>query len=259
MNTTTVVQFLSLPWVGTTAGILGIVAAFYFYRMSVRRPRLAFQVDEVTVVGGPAATFPEDVEIRFAGSAVPQVTATRITLWNSGNRTLRGNEIVSADPLRLEISETQVILRAEVVRITRTVNGVDTSPQSKVFHAINIEFDFLDPGDGATIEVFHSDAEGRLACQGTLRGLTKGVTFLGPAYWGKGIFGGFPEIPRIWIYGFILCAGIASLAVGLLLAYFSTLGPSASWFGVIGGLCYILIGGLPLWMRRRRFPIALAM
>ncbi|HEY5433421.1 MAG TPA: hypothetical protein VIL06_08470, partial [Coriobacteriia bacterium] len=134
----------------------------FFYYRSRRVSRLGYQHDDVTLVGTKRAAFPSEVEIRFAGATVPRITSSRFVLWNAGNTTLHGSDIVENDPLRVELREAGTILKVTVSKTHRDVNALRVDVLTSVPASANIVFDFLDPRDGARFEVLHSGGPGQL-------------------------------------------------------------------------------------------------
>jgi hypothetical protein len=177
------IDFISQPWLGTVLGIVGLTAAIFFYLRSRRITRLAYQHDEVTLLGGSDAAFPEEIDIRFAGSSVLRVTATRIVFWNAGNTTIESAQIVANDKLRIELEDGGTVLKVNTLKVARKVNGISLAPSAESNRTLVMSFDYLDPGDGIAFEVLHSAGRGALHFHGTLRGLPGGVTNYGTAIW----------------------------------------------------------------------------
>ena len=82
--------------------------------------------------------------------------------------------IVAADLLRVGIGSQCEIFSATVTRVTRDViRGVCViSPEGR--HQAHVTFDFLDPNDGITIELLHTDDETDVSVSGTIRGIPSG-------------------------------------------------------------------------------------
>lgn len=261
---------LSQGWVGTVVGLAGILLAIVFYLRSKRKARLAFQHDHVMLVGGRGAAFPGEVEIRFSGMIVPRITASKFVIWNCGNRTIDGSDVVAGDPLRLELPEASRILKHKILRQTRRVNGwkVDQPAPNR----LNLAFDFLDPGDGISVEVIHSEAGNKLDCKGTIKGMPAGMRNYGRALWSfyrRWGLAPFPlNRPRV-VLAIAIVLGFAMMVYGLLWPSFGQWFPAAfdsdepidsqkfRWaFGIVG-ILYAALFGFILWMSRRRYPAVL--
>lgn len=167
-------EIFSQGWVGTAIGAIGVALAIIFHLKSRHRPGLAFAAHDVSVIGRGGAAFPDDVEVRFGGAVVPQLTSTMVFVWNSGNRTLIGKNVVEADPLRVVLPEGSRVLKCEVGVTNRRFNGWRTGPCES--GSVSVGFDYLDPRDGAVIAVLHTGGLGQCTLVGTLRALPGGVS-----------------------------------------------------------------------------------
>lgn len=127
------------------------------------------------MIGIPDSRLTEDVEVLFKGQRVDRLTKTQIMLWNSGNQIVRGEDIVAADPLRFQFSEDAVVLDSKIIRYTREAIKVSTTNDSQRPNCAFLTFDYLDPQDGAIIEILHTARERSPQILGTIRGVPKGV------------------------------------------------------------------------------------
>src|SRR5882724_5819984 len=130
----TMKALLSEGWVGSVIGLVGILAGLaiaYYYRA---RPRLASQVNSLELLGNNPV-LPKEIEFLFRGQKVAKVTLSRVAMWNMGNTTLRGEQIVRTDPLRVVTSEGSQILEVRVLSRTREVNAFNCA--IRVFSAGN--------------------------------------------------------------------------------------------------------------------------
>lgn len=262
---------LSQGWVGTVVGLAGIVLAIIFYLRSKRKAKLAFQHDHVMLVGGRGAAFPDEVEIRFSGTIVPRITASSIVIWNCGDRTINGSDVVAGDPLRLELPDAGRVLKHEILRQTRSVNGWRVDQPAP--NLLSLAFEFLDPGDGISVEVIHSEASSKLDCKGTIKGMPAGMRNYGRALWSvyrRRPSAPFPlNRPPRFVFAIGVVLGFAMMLYGLLRPSFDQWFPATfgaddpidlqklRWAWVISGLLYAALPGFMLWSRRRRYPAVL--
>lgn len=259
-----ILSLISEGWFGTAVGLVGIALAIVFYVRSKGSARLAYQYDHAMLVGGRGAVFPEELEIRFAGSVVPRVTASRVVVWNCGDRTINGIDVVSDDQLRVELPEGARILSHSVVRQTREVNGWAIVSSD---NRLGLSFDFVDPGDGISIEVLHTESGGDVEVTGTIRGIPAGVRDYGRAAWSAYTTRQrrFPWNRPRYVLGFAVVVGLSLMAVGLLapllapedLDVFHTESAEIRWSLVGVGALYAVLPGLFLWVSRRRYPVTL--
>lgn len=267
----TLIDLISQPWLGSLLGILGLGAAIFFYFRSRKVSRLAFQSDRVTLVGSANSAFPKELEIRFSGTSVPRVTAERIVIWNAGNNTLGGQQIVSSDPLRVEIAEGSEILKIDVLKSTREVTALRLTHREGSKRIADICFDYLDPGDGMLFEILHSGGRADLEILGTLRGIPSGLKDYGRVLWFfNRNFKPYPFNRLRWTMVIILLLGLGSMIYGLFRPYLLHLFPSLTeqlikpadttkplWVAVVLGVLYTATPAWLLWKSRKRYPSSL--
>jgi hypothetical protein len=250
----------SQGWISPLIGIIGLIIAFLLYRASRIGPRPAYQLRALRLIGKEEPALPEEVEILFRGRSVPRLTMTHIILWNSGKATLEGKNIIVDDPLRLEFNERAEVLRVRVLRVTRKSNKFTAKVNSGSSNEVICDFDYLDAGDGAVIELLHTAEERYPKVQGTIRGVPKGLLNWGRFLPSRSRALPFPFKTRRIILFITLFFGVLMVAVGFLypITEPSVSGkPFSRWFFVIFGLIYASLPLLMLWITRRRFPKSL--
>lgn len=179
----TFVNAISLPWVGTVLGLVGVVLAIYFYLRARKVVRISYEIEETVVVGTPDETLSDDLKVLFRGVDVPAVTSTKFTIWNSGNSTIRRSDIAEGDLLTLVVPDGSTFLHGTILSRTRSVNDfkIIVDDQSS---ATLLDFAFFDPRDGASISILHTSPPGTIDIKGTVIGLRGGMhRVLGSEYW----------------------------------------------------------------------------
>jgi hypothetical protein len=170
-------ELLNQNWLGVAIGILGLIAAYIFYRRSLVRPKISFIKNSLFVIG-PNSEFPSELEVFYKGKKVPLVTKSMVVIWNSGNSTLSGTQVVETDPLRIEVGIDCEVLDVELERFTRKTNAFNISISPEYPNIVKCSFDYLDPQDGVVIRVIHT-GDTDITVTGTLRGIPKGLSNLG--------------------------------------------------------------------------------
>jgi hypothetical protein len=165
-----IVEFLNQGWVGMAVGV-AIAVALYARGRSNRR--LAIQGRSRPLATRSSEVSNSDLVITFKGRVVPGLWKTTVVIWNDGNKTLRGSDVADGDSLRIE--HEGVALDATVTHTTRKATGflarVGADQREVVF-----QFHFLDPGDGAAVDILHTDPAGDGFLCGTLIGVPRGWT-----------------------------------------------------------------------------------
>ncbi len=170
-------ELLNQAWFGSVVGIAGLIFAvvgLVSYRAARIGARPVYFQRARRLIGKKEQELPEEVEITFNGHAVPRLTSTQCFFWNAGKSSISGGDIVPGDPLRLEFDEGNEIVKARIVRTTRSVNNIQVDSPPKAHRAL-ITFDFLDPGDGALLELLHTSALRFPKVAGTIKGIPRGL------------------------------------------------------------------------------------
>jgi len=179
-------EALNPGWVGSLIaflGLIGLIVTFFLYRASRIGPRPVYQYQALRLIGRKGQALPEDVTVLFRDKKVQRLTKTYIVLWNSGRAVVNGDNIVADDPLRIVFSEGTEVLSARVINFTRESNKFRADINRDLANEVICNFDYLDAGDGAAIELVHTDDKRYPEVAGSIRGIPKGVLD-----WGKILF-----------------------------------------------------------------------
>ena len=147
----TILELLSPGWVGTIVGLLGLMAAVVTYLLTRPRTRLAYCYTGKRLLGLTTDGLPEGITVHYRGQDIPRLTRTLVVLWNVGEKTILGDDIVAADPLRLKLRGDGRVLAATVLKTKRDVCEIKVLPNASCPSETYIRFAFLDAGDGAVI------------------------------------------------------------------------------------------------------------
>jgi hypothetical protein len=209
--------------VGIAMSIVGIPLAYFLARRGRQRPDLRYALDFTVLLSPDDGLAAQGLFLSFSGHPIRTVSRSYIAFWNHRGDTVRGSDIVPADPLCISIPEGEKILQARVLFRSRAQISFDLRINDD-HSAVLIEFDFLDAGDGAVVELVHEGIEEPLIV-GTTRGATisyQSQASLEPDFL-QSIAKGKPR--RLWARirknyqnGFLLAASMFILFAGFLLS-----------------------------------------
>ncbi|EJM44831.1 hypothetical protein PMI26_01830 [Pseudomonas sp. GM33] len=173
-------NLLSPGWVGSLIGLAGFIGAVVVYFLTRKRTSLSYGYLAQHLLGSSSDALPPQITVQFNGNPIPRLTRTVIVLWNSGENTLLGSDIVQSDRLRFHGGTDGEVLSISVLKASRVVNEFTVHKASS--HAPNeavMDFNFLDANDGAVVEILHTSEERKPVINGTIRGLPKGLKSFG--------------------------------------------------------------------------------
>lgn len=173
-------NLMNQGWLGTLLGILGIVFGLATYLWSRKRTSLSYAYLGEHLLGSKSDSLPEGISVQYQGEDIPRLTRSVIVLWNSGESTVMGSDLVDIDPLRFCVETDGELLSVSLLKASRPVNAFKIRHPSA--HAPNeaiVEFNYFDSGDGVVVEILHTSASRQPDIKGTLRGLPKGLKPVG--------------------------------------------------------------------------------
>lgn len=174
----TLLNVLGITWVGAVislfALIVGVALSVWGVRKSNKRAQPAATLKTRRLVGGTGQALPENVEVLFDGQKVPRIARTLVHFWNAGDATLNGTDVVATDPMRLVYATTTEVLSVTVLKATRNALNIAAGADPAHRRNVQLSFDFLDPRDGALIEILHT-GRGSPRFAGTVKGIPQGI------------------------------------------------------------------------------------
>lgn len=263
LNTT--VEFLSPGWVGSLIGLVGIAAAAITYFLTRQRTRLSFRYTGERLLGLSIDGLPPGITVQYRGDDIARLTRTLLVFWNAGEKTILGGDVITSDPLRLLFPDDCRVLTASVLKETRAVSETKTTLDAERPNEVHLHFSFLDPADGAVVEVLHTSEARYPKFVGTVRGLPDGLRNLGRIPRPRQMRKVIPLLgsPRKlgWlttVLGFLF-AGAGLFVPWEKLAKVDAEGATSSLAIVGAGFLYALLGLTLIFLSRRRHPKALHM
>jgi hypothetical protein len=167
-----------LAVVGLVVGLFGILAAFGAAWWFGRGPRLVTQVSGTTLISAPDNP---RIRVLYDDRDVHRITQSLIWLWREGRGTIKGSDIDSDDPVAVAVPNDVRILDVSVLAQSKDTNKVEVLPDSSDETRAIVSFKYLEPRQGAVIEVLHTGkSPAAVALSGTIMGVPKGITPVEP-------------------------------------------------------------------------------
>lgn len=145
-----------------------MIVSIFLYFKSKKIKALSYDITSINVLKGTTDKF-RKLKVNFSGNEICNFTVSKISIWNSGNITINGQDISEADPLRIVGSDEIAILDAEIIYESKMANKVEFTIQDGVIYST---FDYIDQDEGAILKIYHN---GTTSKDLTLLGSIKGI------------------------------------------------------------------------------------
>ena len=165
--------FNSTPWLNFVffvLAIVGLILSFYFYHKAKRDKSPVFVKRTFKLIQQNVIKL-ENLEIKYEGRIVENLSLTKLAFWNYGREALRKDDIALNDPLLISSSGKTIIYDVEI-SYQNKVNSFSVDKMDD--HCVNLNFDFLNHNDGVVLDIYHSGNDGSdILLTGTLIGAKK--------------------------------------------------------------------------------------
>jgi hypothetical protein len=257
-----VFAFLNQGWVGLVGGTT--VAIVTFFASKRRAAPRAHMTASHELTWGNSTTLPPGFELKFQGKDIPRIARGGLRFWNGGNETLSRELVPSHDRIRLVLPDGEFLL-VGLPKVSNPVNRCSVEQDPKDARVAYLDFEFLDPNEGAMVGFLHSSSVAVPAFRGTVKGhkirVSQRANRHTPAILRKSL----PKAIRILPFVFVL-TGLVFLGTALFPNPFLTGGqlsvaavPPTARRNVFlfVAITYIALGSVLLWARRRPYPKSL--
>lgn len=180
-NTDDIISFLAINPIFivfcSLIGLFSFVLSIIFYFKSKRVKKLSYIVRNFNVIDDSVSKI-EDLGVTYKGMEVKSLSVSKFGIWNEGNETINGTDLVKNDRLRIAVTKGVEILDWKVISHTKLANDIiiEGIPDSE---NIAIEFEYLDPNDGILLQVYHTGINKTdIYLDGSIKGITKFVNHI---------------------------------------------------------------------------------
>ena len=242
-----IINFLNQGWVSS---VIGLIIAVFLYKKSRRAAQPSFEKSSIRLFSKKENNLPDEVTVLFKKRKVDRLTKTILILWNNGAEVLDGERVVDKDPIKISFNKGDSVLSYKKLRETNAVNEFSVSKDKDNSHQLLIEFSYLNPRDGISLELLHDSEDLYPKVQGSIMGLD-GFEDLGELEADDVM--PFTLLKRIFQkigYLMVMIIGLGYVVGGL------SSSPQ-EWFLTCVGLLYIIALILFLWKKRKKYPKSL--
>ena len=150
--------------------IIGIVASYVFYQLSVERKDPRWTAVGNNLISDFGSEW-DKLSITYDQQPVKNLSVSKVAIWNAGKATIERADLTEIEPLRICIPKGVDLLDARLLAQNNQANccAIETDT---VKGTVAFNFDYLDQGNGFVVQVVHT---GVVATDLELLGAIKGV------------------------------------------------------------------------------------
>lgn len=161
----------SSPYLNLVFLFLAIVSIFmsiFFYYKGKRTKKPTYLYKSFALIENSISAL-EGLEIKYNKEQIDTLTLTKFAIWNAGNDIIEGSDIAQADKLRITLPNDKRIINIKPIFNRKVANSITIDIQNNEGY---INFDFLDFGDGAIFEIYHtSNHKDKVHLKGIIKGV----------------------------------------------------------------------------------------
>jgi len=141
--------------VGLAVSVLGIPITFILARRTRQRPELRYALDYDVILSPDSNLFDRGLYMTLGNHRIDSISRTRAALWNHRGDTIHSTDKLDSDPLRIQLGRNDEALQARVLSMSRRQVEVAAIIRPDKPSSVQVDFSFLDAGDGAIVEIIH--------------------------------------------------------------------------------------------------------
>jgi hypothetical protein len=142
---------------GLAGTVASIALAVVLYKLGKPRRLLAYATRTFRVISDRRIKLAR-LEVLYNTYPVDSLSVTRIAMWNAGNESLRRADIPKTDPPVIYARDEITLFEGTVIESV-AANNVSLIPVFKPITGYAVDFEFLDPGDGAVFSIVHAGSK----------------------------------------------------------------------------------------------------
>lgn len=164
-------QLMENPYAWLILSVCSILSFAYAIYMGVtgkEKKEISYIVNTYEIVRAGRNMIP-GFQMSYCEHAIDDLTVTRFTMWNSGNRLLTSKDIVDTKPLSImSNNDGPDILDVSIIKQSEESN--EFVVDKKNHHSAELKFDYMDKRDGIILQILHTGLANDLVIDGKIKG-----------------------------------------------------------------------------------------
>jgi len=204
-------------------GLSGFIFAVFAFTKNRRLKSAKFYSKTTELIKKPS--FLNKLEIKYDDKVLQKLYVTKIAFYNSGNITIDKSDLVDSHPLQIGFINDISVLDTSIVYCREDACAIKIIGNK-------IEFEYLDGGHGAVIQVVHEEQNTPVNTQ--LHGVIKGIKNINSKKNNKRMISIIYYISGLVIFMSFLILSLESIPKTW--KYGDTVKKTLPWLGIIAGI-----------------------
>ncbi|HEA31414.1 MAG TPA: hypothetical protein ENH91_15710 [Leeuwenhoekiella sp.] len=149
--------------------LLGIFLAYYFYKIGKREKKPIYFCKTTRILKNDLKSI-QKLNIYYDNYKLSNLSLTKIGFWNAGSETIRKNDIVPTDSIKISLNSKLIMYDFSIDYEDKRNNFVISKESDSL---LSISFDYLDKNEGLILSIYHSaekEVEKTINISGTIIG-----------------------------------------------------------------------------------------
>lgn len=158
--------------------IIGLITSIYYFRKSKKTFLITYTVRTIQLIKDGIEKL-KTLAITYNGEQIPNLTISKIALWNNGTEYIDKSIIASKNPIKVKIDNNYDILDAEILYEKNTSNDFKIKIDINKKY-IDVDFEYFDIKEGIVLQVYHTGKNsGNITIKGQIKS-GKGINRIKP-------------------------------------------------------------------------------
>lgn len=157
--------------------IIGAAVTFFvtfiYYKKTMEGGKLAFDSSKSIIIDRETEAISSEFKLEFYDKEIIRLVRTNIYFWNNGNKTIRKEDLVKSNQLRIRFDNEVNIFSYNIVKNTDESNEMSLKKSND--SEIDLCFNYLEPNDGVKIEILHNSINASVKIDGKVIDVRNGV------------------------------------------------------------------------------------
>jgi hypothetical protein len=152
-----ITEFTQSPWLKViTVALTSIGIVLKLIQVLRKRERInPVYITRSTLLLRDQAHSVPDLQIQYKGQLTKNFSITNIALWNAGTKSIRSQDIATANKIRIAAKNGVKIFDAVILKTTMEENKFEINFNSSE-NVVEINFEYLDRYNGGAIQITHN-------------------------------------------------------------------------------------------------------